>query len=217
MSPSILTLPLRLTPVCAVLLGGCIAVELVMLLAGPGLEARLLNGLGLVPGVLTGALALRQDWQLVPAWVTLVTALFLHGSLLHLLGNMLFLWAVGRPLELVLGPWRLGLLYGLSGIAGGLLETLLSPGSPMPVIGASGAISGLFAAYLMLFARPRPGDEGKSTARRAIGYLAFWLLLQAGMVVALEPGMGSGGIAVWAHVGGFVAGLVIIAVIAPRR
>lgn len=215
--PSILTLPLKATPACSTFLCASVAAYLLTSLGGAGFDLRLTYGFGLVPGILSGDLVMRPGFQLVPAWATLLTSLFLHGGLIHLASNMLFLWAVGRPLELVIGPARLVVLYLASGIAGGGLEVLVTAPSPVPVIGASGAISGLFAAYLMLFARPRPGEAREGPGRRAIGFLGVWLILQAGMALVLSPQMGPGGIAIWAHVGGFVAGLVLIGGLARRR
>jgi membrane associated rhomboid family serine protease len=218
MTQSILTLPMRLTPVCSAILCLCVASWLLMLIGGPGLDVRMTYGFGLIPGVLTGQFALRPDLLFLPPFLTLVTSLFLHGGLVHLAGNMLFLWAVGRPLELVLGGWWFVALFLLSGIAGGLAETVITAPSASPVIGASGAISGVFAAYLMLFAIKRSGPI-QSPLRQAISYLSLWLVLQAGMALVIEPTMGSGGIAIWAHVGGFVMGLILalFAVRLPRR
>lgn len=214
MADNILTLPLRTTPVCSALLGACLVAWLLPALGGAALEMRLAMSLGVVPGLLSGDLRLNPAWQLAPLWLTPLTALFLHGGLTHLLGNMLFLWAVGRPLELTLGGGRTLALYLASGIAGNLFQAWMTAPSPVPVIGASGAISGLFAAYLILFARRRPGDDA-GFFRRALGYLGVWLILQAGMVI-IQPQMGGGGIAIWTHVGGFIAGLALIVLIRPQ-
>src|SRR3546814_18086623 len=108
----------------------------------------------------------------LPAPATLVSSIFLHGSWAHLAFNMLFLAWIGRFVEAVLGRWRYLLLFFVSGIVGGLAQVLLDPGSQIPVVGASGAISGVFAAHAMIFGRtggkgdfvraPQPAEIGRA-------------------------------------------------------
>jgi membrane associated rhomboid family serine protease len=193
------------------LAGLSIGVQLLTLLMGAGFDSTLtLNG-GLVPARITGAVAPIPG--ALPPWLTLVTHQFLHAGLVHLAMNMVFLLWVGRQVEWIIGPGRLVTLYLLGGLAGGLLQVFMAPGSVVPVVGASGAVSAIFATYALLFARSSEapgrllGFALSGETIRALRYAALWIGLQLLTAVALNI-PGSGGIAVWAHIGGFVAGLL---------
>jgi len=174
------------------------------------MQNTLVFSFGLVPAVLFDS----ANSPSVPAPLTLVTSLGLHAGWMHLAMNLLFLWFVGRPVEWVLGGQRWLLLFVLSGITGGLVQGLSNPLSPLPVIGASSGISGLFAAYLVFFSKSRPapatilGLRISSHHMRLLGFLAAWLLIQGLMGLTMADSE-SGGIAIWAHVGGFAMGLVL--------
>lgn len=184
-------------------------------------------GLLVVPMLLGASRAVTLQWGLVPARITgeviglsgppplltLVSHIFLHGGFFHLLMNMLFLLWIGRQMEWLIGPVRLLLLFLLGGIAGGLTQILFDPGSTIPVVGASGAVSALFATYALLFAR---SDESPARVLgitlsaetvRALRYAALWIGLQLLVAVAFNT-PGGPGIAIWAHIGGFIAGLL---------
>jgi membrane associated rhomboid family serine protease len=163
---------------------------------------------GLVPLRLT--LALDGQVPLLGAISTLFGHMFLHGGAAHLIMNMVMLLAIGRVLEPVLGSRRFLLLYLLSGLLGGLAEWLWAPGSTVPAVGASGAISGLVAAQAMLFGQSRRGPF-----LQALGLGVAWVLLQVvtGAVLA-GPGLR---IAIMAHIGGFVAGLALARILARGR
>jgi membrane associated rhomboid family serine protease len=194
----------------------CALVELAVLFLGAGFDRTLAMTAGLVPARLSGdVIGLAGA---LPAPLTLVTHIFLHGGLIHLVMNMVFLAWVGRSIEWVVGPWRLLLLFLAGGIAGGIAQVLADPGSTIPVVGASGAVSAVFATYALIFAR---SDEAPATILgihlsgevvRALRYAALWIGLQFLVAVAFNlPGSssgGGGGIAIWAHIGGFVAGLL---------
>jgi len=159
---------------------------------------------GLIPARLTGA-AVLADSVLPPA-LTLLSSMFLHGGWLHLGMNALFLIVIARFVEPVLGAGRFLLLYTLGGIAGGIVQVFAAPGSMDPVIGASGAISAVFGTYVMRFAtRPAAGFSGVAPSewRVAARFALAWGALQ--LLVSLA-GLG---IAVWAHVGGFLVGLAL--------
>jgi membrane associated rhomboid family serine protease len=156
----------------------------------------------------------------LPFWSTLVTSMFLHGGWLHLGGNMLYLWIFGDNLEKVMGHARFLTFYLVCGIAAALAHIAFSGGSTVPTVGASGAISGVLGGYLVLFPRNqvRVLTRGGIMAVPAIVVLGFWILIQ------LVNGIGSiattsetGGVAYLAHVGGFVAGLVLVKLFAMRR
>ncbi|MCC6470194.1 MAG: rhomboid family intramembrane serine protease [Alphaproteobacteria bacterium] len=186
-----------------------LAVHLARSLLPENLDARLVYSFGLVAARFTGAMA----WGPVDP-LPLVTYQFLHGGLDHLGINMLALLAFGVGLERWIGPGRFLVLYLLSGIAGGIAQILLFPGSPVPLLGASAAISGCFAAILRLVAGTGRGAAGGGL--RQVGLLAvIWIVSQLlfGLVGA-ETSLGV--VAWWSHIGGFVVGLALIHVLVPR-
>jgi len=150
---------------------------------------------------------------------TLITSLFLHANLLHVAGNMLFLWIFGNNVEDKLGEIKFLVIYFAAGIAGSLLQVFLTPSSTVPMLGASGAISGLLAAYVLYFPRARvltfiiPIFFVTLSAYLFIGY---WIALQA-LDAYLSLGVTGGGVAFFAHVGGFVTGLVLALLLRPRE
>ena len=155
----------------------------------------------------------------LPFWTTLVTSMFLHGGWAHLLGNMLYLWIFGDNLEKVMGHARYVLFYLLCGTAAGLAQIVTNSGSSLPSVGASGAISGVLGGYLLLFPRNR--------VRVIMGYgvasVPAFLMLGIWILIQFISGMGAmarteetGGVAYMAHIGGFVAGLVLVKLFARR-
>ena len=157
-------------------------------------------------------------FALVPAefsWLTALTSMFLHGGLLHFGGNMLYLWIFGDNVEDRMGHGRFLLFYLLCGTAAAIAQSISSPDSLLPMLGASGAVAGVMGAYFVLFPHARIVALFpffiffKIIEVPAILFLGFWFLMQllsgAGSIAAAgEP---AGGIAIWAHVAGFVAGL----------
>jgi len=146
------------------------------------------------------------------------TSMFLHGGWLHLAGNMLYLWVFGDNVEDKLGHGRYLVFYLVCGLAASLLHVFIAPSSSMPTVGASGAISGILGAYLLMFPRARvltviPIFFFLQFAELpALVVLGFWFVMQFfnGLIsLGYETG-GMGGVAWWAHVGGFVAGLILI-------
>lgn len=194
-----------------VILVVCVAIQLLALLMGAGFDRALTLAAGLVPARLTGAV-IGLDGP-IPPWATLFTHQFLHGGFVHLLMNMVFLAWIGRQVEWLLGPARLVLLFLLGGVAGGLLQVFMTPGSVVPVVGASGAISAVFATYALLFAQAGEAPASVLGMRisgetvRALRYAALWIGLQLLTAVAFNL-PGTGGIAIWSHIGGFIAGLI---------
>lgn len=146
-------------------------------------------------------------------WSALVTSMFMHGGWAHLLGNMLFLWVFGNNIEDSMGHLRFLAFYLLCGVGAALVHVSFSPMSAVPMVGASGAISGIMGAYILLYpgARVRTYFPPFFFFRvRAFFFLLLWFVLQLSEAL-LVPGMpDEGGVAVWAHIGGFVAGLVLI-------
>ena len=148
---------------------------------------------------------------------TLITSMFLHANLLHVGGNMLFLWIFGNNVEDKLGELKFLVVYFASGIAGSLLQIFITPDSTIPMLGASGAISGLLAAYVLYFPRARiltfvvPFFIFTLPAYVFIGY---WIALQA-LNAFLNIGAIGGGVAFFAHVGGFATGLILALLLRP--
>jgi membrane associated rhomboid family serine protease len=182
-------------------------VQLALTLGGAAFADLITLGGGLIPARLSGAIVVDHA---IPAAATLVTSLFLHAGWAHAGFNMVFLYFVGRFTEAILGRWRFLWLFFASGIAGGIAQVALDPTSPIPVVGASGAISGVFAAHAMIFGKT--GGRGELT--RALQLAALWIGLQLATGVLLN--VGEGGIAIGAHVGGFLAGLVLALPLARR-
>lgn len=175
---------------------------------------------GFIPGVLFGDAELPADLAVLPAAATLFTSMFLHGGLMHLAGNILYLWVFGNNIEDNLGHARFLIFYLLCGVAAAFAQALPDPTSEIPMIGASGAISGVLGAYLILFPHARvqviiPFGFLFLHTIRAGWLLGFWFVFQL-LSGLLGPSDG-GGVAFWAHVGGFVAGLALILVMRDRR
>ena len=170
---------------------------------------------------------LYEGWTFLAAVGTIFTAMFLHGGLMHLGGNMLFLWIFGDNVEDALGHGRYLLFYLGSGVGATLLQAFLSAGSEVPNIGASGAIAGVLGAYFVLFPRARvvtvvPLFIFFPLVEIPAGlYLLGWFLLQFWMgsasIASGAHSASQGGVAWWAHIGGFVAGLVLLYWLRPAR
>src|SRR6266498_3237563 len=164
-------------------------------------------------------------WGLVPAhlisdpttaWVTIFTAMFLHGGWFHLLSNMWFLHIFGDNVEARLGGARYLIFYLLSGVAAVLLQTYILPANQVPMIGASGAIAGILGAYLISFPRSRIASLVPIlfiftiVEVPAVIFLIFWFVLQIYSGLFAMQGANASGIAWWAHVGGFIFGLIMV-------
>ncbi len=180
-------------------------------LADHGAEIFLL-GYGAIPAVIFGDAHLAPDIAKLPGWATLVSSMFLHGGVAHIAGNMLFLWILGDNVEDALGHKRYVMFYLVCGIAAALAHALAEPGSRVPMVGASGAISGVIGGYLIL----HPRAPIKTLIWVFIVELPAWLVLGIWALFQLLSAFGSaggagGGVAWWAHVGGLGAGILLIA------
>jgi membrane associated rhomboid family serine protease len=194
---------------------------------GLGMEPRLANSvctLGLVPGELLQTLAAGTSFQIgpnsfcvltdAPNWLTTVSHMFLHGGWLHIIGNLWFLWIFGNNVEDSMGHGRFVAFYLLCGLGAAAAQVLADPASGVPMVGASGAIGGIMGAYVLLY--PKVGVK----MLIFLGFFvttftvpAFWML-GYWFVAQLVGGVGSigaqGGVAFWAHIGGFVVGAALI-------
>jgi membrane associated rhomboid family serine protease len=188
--------------------------------------ARAVCELGLIPGELTGMARPGTPFPMGEGLVCLtdpgrqvfnvLTSMFLHGGWMHLLGNMWFMWLFGNNIEDSMGHARFVVFYLVCGVAAALAQVVTSPASVIPMVGASGAISGVMGGYLVLYPRVRVfamvpiGIIPVSIALPAWTMLVYWFVLQFfGGVVGLL-GEEGGGVAFWAHAGGFLAGAVLI-------
>ncbi|HEV2300593.1 MAG TPA: rhomboid family intramembrane serine protease [Stellaceae bacterium] len=174
---------------------------------------------GMIPGVLFGYARLASSLQVLPPWATIFTSMFLHGGWLHLIGNMLFLWIFGNNLEDALGRVRYAVLYFASGIAAALAQAAVNVTSHLPMIGASGAIAGVLGAYLMMYPRANVHCFIWIIIFFRIVTVPAWILLGLWFGVQLLNGLGStpatGGVAFWAHVGGFASGVLLVMLLRP--
>jgi membrane associated rhomboid family serine protease len=148
-------------------------------------------------------------------WHTLLTSMFMHGNWFHILANLWFLWVFGDNVEDVMGPLRFLAFYLLSGIGAAVAQMLAAPDSLVPMVGASGAIGGAMGAYALLFPRARIrmfiflGFYITTLWVPALVMLGYWFLLQ---LIGGLPGLGEarGGVAFWAHIGGFLTGMALV-------
>ena len=188
---------------------------------------------GLIPGDLTGRLPAGYQIPLgrglgcvigtSRAWMSVVTSMFMHGGWLHILGNMWFFWIFGNNIEDAMGHWRFAVFYLICGLCAAGAQVAASPGSAIPMIGASGAISGVMGAYLVLYPRVRVhtlvflGFFITTVALPAYIMLLYWFFVQFLGGLPTLGGLNRGGVAFLAHVGGFISGAMLIRVFARQR
>ena len=192
--------------------------------AGEGFLQSLCS-FGAIPADITGHLQGGELLELGPGavcevgglgWMTILTSMFMHGGWMHLIGNMWFLWVFGNNIEDSMGHARYVVFYLLCGAVASAAHILTEPGSAVPTVGASGAISGVMGAYLVLYPRVRVKTLLFIIIIVRIIHIPAWGLLIYWFGIQLVSGVGSlgaadgGGVAFWAHVGGFVAGVALI-------
>jgi membrane associated rhomboid family serine protease len=224
--------PTLATPVVTVfLIGANVAVWI--LIQGMGSDPQLAQSvceLGLIPAEYLGRVLPGTTVTLGPQatcvlgiehhWYTPVTSMFLHGGWFHLIGNMWFLWLFGNNVEDSMGRLRYLVFYLLCGVAAAATQTAVSPASIVPMVGASGAISGVMGAYVILYPRVRVHMLVvlfvfiTRIAVPAYLMLGYWFLIQ---LIGGSAAQGEGGVAFWAHVGGFVAGALLISMFKDRK
>ena len=223
----------RSTVTVAIVAMNVLAWVFVQGLGSEGPLARSVCELGAIPGELLGRVAAGTDVPLGPGmsctisdhpnWITALTHMFLHGGWFHLIGNLWFLWVFGDNVEDAMGGIRFAVFYVLCGLAAFAAQALTNPSSAIPMVGASGAIGGVMGAYARLY--PRAPVHlmvvffvfVNRTVVPAFLMLGYWFLIQ---VLAGIPSLASeaGGVAFWAHVGGFLAGVLLIPVFSkPAR
>ena len=203
------------------LVGCCVAVFLWQVTQSPAMQQVVVYAFGVIPGVLFGKLELASDIAAVPPVATVFSSMFLHGGWMHLIGNMLYLWVFGNNIEWAMGHVRFIVFYLVCGVAAVFAQALPDMHSQIPMIGASGAISGILGAYLMLYPHARvlvviPIFFFLHTVRvPAMLVLGIWFLMQ--LVSSLSAPAGEGGVAFGAHIGGFIAGMLLVPVFKRRE
>lgn len=185
----------------------------------------LIYDFGVVPHLVTGALSGTNHVSVAVAFVPLLTSMFLHSSILHLLGNMWVLWIFGDNIEDYLGHFTYLVFYVICGLAAAITHILLNTSSRVPTVGASGAIAGVMGAYLLLYPRAKVLTLVPLIVFFTFWWLPAWIVLGYWFLLQFLSGTAtsiaystssSGGIAFWAHVGGFAAGLILIKLFPAR-
>lgn len=209
--------PTRSTPIITyALIAICVIVFLWQLSLGPNVKVAI-YALGVIPASLLQGALLPQELRWVSPEMTVITSMFLHGGFMHLIGNMLYLWVFGDNIEDIFGKPVFIIFYVICGIVAALSQALPDPSSTIPMIGASGAISGVLGAYMVFFP--------KESIRVAIPFgfflqilklpayvvLLFWFVLQ--LINGALSGS-EGGVAFGAHIGGFIAGVILAPIMA---
>ena len=202
--------------VTVALILACTIVWVVQWLGGDQFDAELVFRLGMIPVTVLGELRREPDMVTVTPWLTIVTSMFLHGGFMHLFGNMLYLWIFGDNVEDAMGHWRFAVFYLLCGAVAGLTHAAVEPASQVPTIGASGAVSGVLGAYFML--HPKRGVWilvfFMPIRFPAWAVLGLWIGYQ--VFNALVAGPAGGGVAWYAHIGGFAAGALLVVPLRKR-
>ncbi len=213
-------LPTRHPPLVTLVIIGLNAyVYLREFLLGPWAGQRFISYYGLIPCGLTGACEVVG--RAFSSEVTLITSMFVHAGFFHFAGNMLYLWIFGNNVEESMGKIRFTLFYLLSGLGAACAQILANPASRIPMVGASGAISGVLGAYLLLFPHARVltliplGFFTQLTEIPAVIVLGFWIVVQVfnGLLTFNFQG---GGVAWFAHVGGFAVGMLLVGLFKRR-
>lgn len=209
-------IPTRNTPVVNyVLIAVNILVFVIMWLAGSSQEA-LVYQFAMIPSNFANGVDLGDITDIF-------TSMFMHGGFAHIAGNMLYLWIFGDNVEDSMGPVKYLAFYLVGGVVASLTHLFTNPGSQIPTVGASGAIAAVLGAYLVLFPQSRIatfiplGFFSRLTMVPAIFVLGFWFVLQLFSGVMSLGGPDVGGVAFWAHIGGFVAGVLMAKLLASGR
>jgi membrane associated rhomboid family serine protease len=228
--------PAELTPLVTVGIIGVNVLAWVLVQGAGGNDEALAASvcqLGLIPGELLRTVppgtavpigaGLHCVLSAAPHWSTVLTSMFMHGGWIHLLGNMWFLWIFGNNIEDAMGHARFAVFYLVCGVIAALTQVLVDPHSAVPMVGASGAISGVMGAYVLLFPRVRVhtlvwlGFFVTTVTLPAYLMLGYWFVYQlllgtVGVLAQVE-----GGTAFWAHIGGFLAGMALIKLFATQE
>ena len=169
---------------------------------------------GLIPSVLLGKLKLASNMYVIPAYMTVITSMFVHGGFLHLIGNMLYMWIFADNIEENLGKIKFLIFYLLCGVGAAMAQVFTDTNSQIPMVGASGAIGGILGAYLINYPKAKIlvlipfGFFSQIIKIKALYVLFFWFFMQ--FINSAITSSNSGGVAYSAHIGGFISGLILI-------
>lgn len=207
--------PIRIIPfVTYTFMAVCIGAFLWQITQDPQAQQAIVYALGVIPAVLFGVSELDPSLVWVPSTVTVFSSMFLHGGWMHLIGNMLYLWVFGNNIEAAMGHVKFVIFYALCGVAAVFAQALPDTTSQIPMIGASGAISGVLGAYILLYPMARVTVvipiliifyRVKIPAMLVLG---VWFLMQ--LYSSITTSSEGGGVAFGAHIGGFIAGMLLI-------
>ena len=208
--------PSRRTPwVAWMIITACVIVFMWQQSLPPQAERLAFFQYGFIPANASGVAPLPPEIAILPAWATMISAMFLHGGWMHIGGNMLYLWIFGDNVEDSMGPWRFVVFYLLCGAAAALAQYMIGPASRVPMVGASGGIAGILGAYLIL--HPRAAIRTFLLILIFVRFinLPAWIVLGiwiGGQFVAVPNALSGddGGVAYFAHIGGFLAGMALI-------
>ena len=199
----------------------CVLIFIIQFSAAPPITQQITYSFGLIPAVLNNFASLPGEVHRVSAEMTLLTSMFLHGGFMHLAGNMLYLWIFGNNIEDCMGHVKFILFYVLCGIAAAYAQVFFNPDSTIPMVGASGAISGVLGAYLLVYPKAHVlvliplGFIMQTIRLPAVVVLSLWFAIQIISSLNAEPG--TPGVAWYAHIGGFVAGCALIPLFKSRH
>lgn len=214
--------PTRIQPIVTIgLIAACVLVFFYQLALGPRMGQLFVYQFGAIPAVIFGRDSLPPEVVAVPPTLSLITSMFLHGGFMHLIGNMLYLWIFGDNIEDAMGRGRFVVFYIACGLIAALSHAFTDTGSVVPMIGASGAISGVLGAYLLLYPRAQVlvliplGFFSQLIYVPAALILGLWFLMQL-ISGSASIGQGGGSVAWFAHVGGFLAGISLIGLFKRR-
>lgn len=211
--------PLHIVPFCTVLIIAANLMVFIMQLLSGEEGMRIVYSYGAIPHNIT---SFNSDQPIHPG-LTIFTSMFMHGGIFHIALNMLYFWIFGNNIEERLGHLRFIFFYLFCGIVAALSHALIDPSSNIPMIGASGAVSGMLGAYILLFpmAKVRTiiflGFFITIARVPALIVIGFWAIIQVVSGLISQPDAGQGGVAFFAHIGGFVAGLSTIKLWQPGR
>jgi membrane associated rhomboid family serine protease len=189
---------------------------------GPGASQLFVYQYGAIPAAVAGNRSLPDAIESIPPVLTIFTSMFLHGGWMHLIGNMWFLWIFGNNIEEAMGRLRFFLFYLICGLLASTTHILFNTGSTLPMIGASGAVAGVLGAYLLLYPRARVLTFVFLFFFFRLIYipagfmLGYWFLIQI-LNTSAAGARAAGGVAFWAHVGGFIAGALLVGVFKKRE
>ena len=192
----------------------CVAVFLLQISSPGYTTGNLFYSYGVVPASLLGIEALPSDLEKIDPYLTIITSMFMHGSWMHLIGNMLYMWIFADNIEDDLGKTKFIIFYLAAGAAAALTQVYLNVNSTVPMVGASGAISGVLGAYLIRYPRNKVlvliplGIFTQLLKIPALFVLGFWFILQ--FVSSAGSSSEGGGVAYGAHIGGFVFGAAVM-------